>query len=209
MFTGLVTDIGRVTSVEDANGIRRLRVESRYPESSIQLGASIEHSGVCLTVVEFGPTDAAGSWWTVEAIPETLSRTTLGGWTAGSPVNLELSLKLGDELGGHLVYGHVDGLGRVRSVTPDGDSRRIRIEIAEPLAKFLAEKGSITVDGVSLTVSGVGRNDGSDWFEVAIIPHTWQVTTLGALKEGDRVNLEVDMLARYVARMLEWRQVER
>ena len=173
------------------------------------MGASIEHSGVCLTVVEFGPTDAGGSWWTVEAIPETLSRTTLGSWTAGARVNLELSLKLGDELGGHLVYGHVDGLGRVRSVTPDGDSRRIRIEIAEPLARFLAEKGSITVDGVSLTVSAVGRSDVSDWFEVAIIPHTWQVTTLGALAAGDRVNLEVDMLARYVARMLEWRQVER
>ena len=206
MFTGLVTDIGRVTSIEDANGIRRVRVESRYPASSIQMGASIEHSGVCLTVVEFGATPRDGSWWTVEAIPETLSRTTLGSWKVGGEVNLELSLKLGDELGGHLVYGHVDGLGRVRSVTPDGDSRRIRIEIAEPLAKFLAEKGSITVDGVSLTVSGVGRNDGSDWFEVAIIPHTWQVTTLGALAAGDRVNLEVDMLARYVARMLEWRQ---
>jgi len=206
MFTGLVTDIGRVTSIEDANGIRRVRVESRYPASSIQMGASIEHSGVCLTVVEFGATPKGGSWWTVEAIPETLSRTTLGSWKVGGEVNLELSLKLGDELGGHLVYGHVDGLGRVRSVTPDGDSRRIRIEIAEALAKFLAEKGSITVDGVSLTVSGVGRNDGSDWFEVAIIPHTWQVTTLGALAADDRVNLEVDMLARYVARMLEWRQ---
>lgn len=206
MFTGLVSDIGRVTSVEDVNGLRRIRVESRYPLSSIQLGASIEHSGVCLTVVDFGPTDAGGSWWTVEAIPETLSRTTLGSWTAGAQVNLELSLKLGDELGGHLVYGHVDGLGRVRSVTPYGDSRHIRVEIAEPLAKFLVEKGSITVDGVSLTVSAVGRSDGSDWFEVAIIPHTWQVTTLGALVAGDRVNLEVDMLARYVARMLEWRE---
>ena len=206
MFTGLVTDIGRVTSIEDANGIRRVRVESRYPASSIQMGASIEHSGVCLTVVEFGATPRDGSWWTVEAIPETLSRTTLGSWKVGGEVNLELSLKLGEELGGHLVYGHVDGLGRVRSVTPDGDSRRIRIEIAEALAKFLAEKGSITVDGVSLTVSAVGRSEGSDWFEVAIIPHTWQVTTLGALAAGDRVNLEVDMLARYVARMLEWRQ---
>ena len=206
MFTGLVTDIGRVTSIEDANGIRRVRVESRYPASSIQMGASIEHSGVCLTVVEFGATPRDGSWWTVEAIPETLSRTTLGSWKVGGEVNLELSLKLGDELGGHLVYGHVDGLGRVRSVTPDGDSRRIRIEIAEALAKFLAEKGSITVDGVSLTVSAVGRSEGSDWFEVAIIPHTWQVTTLGALAADDRVNLEVDMLARYVARMLEWRQ---
>ena len=206
MFTGLVSDVGRVKSVEDVNGLRRLRVEGRYPASSIQMGASIEHSGVCLTVVEFGPTESGGSWWVVEAIPETLSRTTLGSWMAGSRVNLELSLKLGDELGGHLVYGHVDGLGIVRSITPDGDSRRIRVEIAEPLAKFLAEKGSICVDGVSLTVSGVGRSDGAHWFEVAIIPHTLQVTTLGSLTPGDRVNLEVDMLARYVARMLEWRQ---
>ncbi|HVY89865.1 MAG TPA: riboflavin synthase, partial [Hyphomonadaceae bacterium] len=116
-----------------------------------------------------------------------------------------LSLKLGDELGGNLVYGHVDGLGIVKSITPDGDSRRIRVEIAEPLAKFLAEKGSICVDGVSLTVSGVGKSDGVDWFEVTIIPHTLAVTTLATLSPGDRVNLEVDMLARYVARMLEWR----
>jgi riboflavin synthase len=141
----------------------------------------------------------------VEAIPETLSRTTLGSWAAGSKVNLELSMKLGDELGGHLVYGHIDGLGVVQSVTQDGDSRRIRIEVAEGLARFLAEKGSIGVDGVSLTISGVGRSEGADWFEVAIIPHTLAVTTLGMLAPGDRVNLEVDMLARYVARMLEWR----
>jgi riboflavin synthase len=204
MFTGLVTDVGRVRSVEDTNGLRRLTVDSAYPASAIQMGASIEHSGVCLTVVAFGERPG-GSWWTVEAIPETLSRTTLGRWMAGSRINLELSLKLGDELGGHLVYGHVDGLGIVKSVTPDGDSRRIRIEIAEPLAKFLAEKGSICVDGVSLTVSGVGKSDGADWFEVAIIPHTLSVTTLGMISPGDRVNLEVDMLARYVARMLEWR----
>jgi riboflavin synthase len=208
MFTGLVTDVGRVKSVEDSNGLRRVKVESVYPVSALQMGASVQHSGVCLTLVEFGER-AGGSWWVVEAIPETLSRTTLGGWLAGSKVNLELSLKLGDELGGHLVYGHVDGLGIVRSVTADGDSRRIRIEVADGLAKFLAEKGSICVDGVSLTVSGVGRDSagqhGADWFEVAIIPHTLSVTTLGMLTPGDRVNLEVDMLARYVARMLEWR----
>jgi riboflavin synthase len=155
--------------------------------------------------VEFGERPE-GSWWKVEAVPETLSRTSLGWLMAGSRINLELSLKIGDELGGHLVYGHVDGLGIVRSLTQDGDSRRIRIEIAKPLAKFLAEKGSITVDGVSLTVSAVGYSDNSDWFEVAIIPHTLAVTTLGALTPGDRVNLEVDMLARYVARMLEHRQ---
>ncbi len=206
MFTGLVTDVGRVKSVEESNGLRRVKVESAYPVSALQMGASVQHSGVCLTLVEFGGR-AGGSWWVVEAIPETLSRTTLGGWMAGSKVNLELSLKLGDELGGHLVYGHVDGLGIVRSVTVDGDSRRIRIEVAEGLAKFLAEKGSICVDGVSLTVSGVGK-DSADWFEVAIIPHTLSVTTLGMLTPGDRVNLEVDMLARYVARTLEWRSKE-
>ena len=206
MFTGLVTDVGRVKSVEDSNGIRRVRVESAYPVSALQMGASVQHSGVCLTLVEFGEKPGGGSWWVVEAIPETLSRTTLGNWLAGTRMNLELSLKLGDELGGHLVYGHVDGLGIVRSIKQDGDSRRIRIEVAEPLAKFLAEKGSICIDGVSLTVSAVGRSDGADWFEVAIIPHTLSVTTLGTFTPGDRCNLEVDMLARYVARMLEWRQ---
>lgn len=204
MFTGLVSDVGRVASVEDANGVRRVKVRSRYRVEQLQMGASVQHSGVCLTLVDFGP-DGDGSWWVVEAIPETLARTTLARWTSGSLVNLELSLKIGDELGGHLVYGHVDGLGAVRSVTPDGDSRRIKIEIADALAKFLAEKGSVCVDGVSLTVSAVGQDGGTHWFEVAIIPHTWQVTTLGAIKAGDKVNLEVDMLARYVARMLEWR----
>ena len=204
MFTGLVTDVGWVRSVEDSNGLRRVKVESAYPVSALQMGASVQHSGVCLTLVEFGERPG-GSWWVVEAIPETLSRTTLGRWIAGSRVNLELSLKLGDELGGHLVYGHVDGLGIVRSVTQDGDSRRMRIEVAEALAKFLAEKGSICIDGVSLTVSGTGHDKRADWFEVALIPHTLQVTTLGALTAGDRVNLEIDMLARYVARMLEWR----
>jgi riboflavin synthase len=204
MFTGLVTDIGRVKAIEDSNGLRRVTVESAYPANVLQMGASIQHSGVCLTVVEFGE-KPGGSWWKVEAVPETLSRTTLGQWMTGSRVNLELSLKLGDELGGHLVYGHIDGLGMVHSIEQDGDSRRIRIEIAQPQAKFLAEKGSITVDGVSLTVSGVGHGDGADWFEVAVIPHTLAATTLGALTPGDRVNLEVDMLARYVARMLEQR----
>jgi riboflavin synthase len=205
MFTGLVTDVGVVKSVADANGIRRLRVESAYPVASIQMGASIEHSGVCLTVVEFGATPAGGSWWDVEAIPETLSRTTLGQWKVGDRVNLELSLKLGDELGGHLVYGHVDGLGRIASITPAGDSRVYRVSIPVDLSRFFAEKGSVTIDGVSLTVSAVHKKGEDAWFEVSLIPHTLQVTTLGQLKAGDKVNLEVDMLARYVARMLEWR----
>lgn len=204
MFTGLVTDVGRVTSVTDANGIRRLRVESGYPVGALQMGASVEHSGVCLTLVAFGAREG-GSWWEVEAIPETLSRTTLGEWMAGTRVNLELSLKIGDELGGHLVYGHVDGLGTVKSITADGDSRRIRVALPGDLGRYLAEKGSICLDGVSLTVSAVGRDEVGDWFEVAIIPHTLEVTTLGTLTPGHRVNLEVDMLARYVARMLDWR----
>ena len=146
MFTGLVTDIGRVTSIEDANGIRRVRVESRYPASSIQMGASIEHSGVCLTVVEFGATPRDGSWWTVEAIPETLSRTTLGSWKVGGEVNLELSLKLGDELGGHIVSGHVDGLGRVVSVTPEGGSHRIDIAAPAPLPALIATRVTASVE---------------------------------------------------------------
>lgn len=204
MFTGLVTDVGRVTSVTEANGIRRLRVESGYPVDALQMGASVQHSGVCLTLVAYGAREG-GSWWEVEAIPETLSRTTLGEWMAGTRVNLELSLKIGDELGGHLVYGHVDGLGTVKSITADGDSRRIRVALPGDLGRYLAEKGSICLDGVSLTVSAVGRDEEEDWFEVAIIPHTLEVTTLGDLAPGDRANLEVDMLARYVARMLDWR----
>lgn len=204
MFTGLVTDVGRVASIEYTNGLRRLRIESRYPVSDIQMGASIEHSGVCLTVVAFGERPG-GSWWDVEAIPETLSRTTIGQWKQGARVNLELSLKLGAELGGHLVYGHVDGLGAVSEIREVGDSRVIRIGIAADLAKFFAEKGSVTVDGVSLTVSAVSPRGQGAWFEVSLIPHTLAVTTLGERKVGDPVNLEVDMLARYVARMLEWR----
>lgn len=204
MFTGLVSDVGRVTSVEDVNGLRRVRVEGVYPASAIQMGASIQHSGVCLTVVEFGER-TGGAWWVVEAIPETLARTTLGQWQVGSRVNLELSLKLGDELGGHLVYGHVDGLGQLAEIRQVGESRVMRISIPQQLSKFFAEKGSVTIDGVSLTVSAVSAAKGEAWFEVSLIPHTLSVTTLGGLKAGDKVNLEVDMLARYVARMLEWR----
>jgi riboflavin synthase len=205
MFTGLVTDVGRVAKIEDANGLRRLTVRSRYRVEQLQMGASVMHSGVCLTLVEFGPDDE-GSWWVVEAIPETLSRTNLGQLVEGSHVNLELSLKLGDELGGHLVYGHVDGLGTIGVIATAGDSRVYRVRVPAHLSKFFAEKGSVTIDGVSLTVSAVHAQGDEAWFEVSLIPHTLSVTTLGELKAGDRVNLEVDMLARYVARMLEWRQ---
>ena len=157
MFTGLVTDVGRVASVEDANGIRRVTVRSKYRVEQLQMGASVQHSGVCLTLVEFGPDDE-GSWWVVEAIPETLSRTTLGSWKPDTFVNLELSLKLGDELGGHLVYGHVDGLGQLAEIRQVGESRVMRVSIPVQLSKFFAEKGSVTIDGVSLTVSAVSAN---------------------------------------------------
>jgi riboflavin synthase len=205
MFTGLVSDVGRVAAVEDSNGLRRLRVESAHPVSSLQMGASVMHSGVCLTLVEFGERPG-GSWWMVEAIPETLSRTSLGQLRVGSRTNLELSLKIGDELGGHLVYGHVDGLGRIVSITQVGESRVIRVGIPAQLSKYFAEKGSVTLDGVSLTVSAVHGKGEDAWFEVSLIPHTLAVTTLGELQAGAYVNVEVDMLARYVARMLELRQ---
>jgi riboflavin synthase len=204
MFTGLVADIGRIARVETTPALTRLHVESRFPASALQAGASVMHAGVCLTVVAFGAREG-GSWWTVEAVPETMTRTGLGALVEGSGVNLELSLKLGDELGGHLVYGHVDGVGRIRSIAKEGESWRVRVELPAQLARYVAEKGSIAVDGISLTVAGVGRDAAGDWFEVAIIPHTFAVTTLGAAKAGDGVNLEVDMLARYVARMLEVR----
>ena len=194
MFTGIVTDIGRVRKVEQTERDRRYEIETAWDTAAIDLGASISHAGCCLTVTEKGP-----GWFAVEVSKETLSKTTLGGWKAGDRVNLERAAKLGDELGGHIVSGHVDGLGRVVSVTPEGGSHRIEIEAPEPLHRFIAPKGSITVDGVSLTVNAVeGRI-----FGLNIIPHTWEATTLGALKPGDAVNLEIDMLARYLARWQE------
>lgn len=225
MFTGLVSDVGRIAAVEGLAGLRRLTVESRYPTSALQLGASVMHAGCCLTIVAFGEREG-GSWWVVEAIPETLSRTVLGEWTIGSRVNTELSLKAGDEMGGHIVAGHIDAMGQVVAMTQEGESWRIRIALPPDLIKFLAEKGSIAVDGVSLTIAAVGGDRRAEmklesglaryvqdmteeykgpWFEVTIIPHTLAVTTLGRLTVGDRVNLEVDLLARYVARMLEIR----
>ncbi|OGN44701.1 MAG: riboflavin synthase subunit alpha [Caulobacterales bacterium RIFCSPHIGHO2_01_FULL_70_19] len=194
MFTGIVTDIGRVRRVEQTARDRRYEIETAWDTAGIDLGASISHAGCCLTVTEKGP-----GWFAVEVSGETLSKTTLGGWGEGDRVNLERAAKLGDELGGHIVSGHVDGLGRVVSVTPEGGSHRIAIDAPEPLHRFIAPKGSITVDGVSLTVNAVeGRT-----FGVNIIPHTWEATTLGRLKPGDAVNLEIDMQARYLARWQE------
>ena len=194
MFTGIVTDIGRVRSVRQTERDRRYEIESAWDTSGIDLGASISHAGCCLTVTDRGP-----GWFAVEVSGETLSKTTLGDWREGHAVNLERAAKLGDELGGHIVSGHVDGLGRVVSVTPEGGSHRIDIEAPAPLHRYIAAKGSITVDGVSLTVNAVQ----GQVFGLNIIPHTWQATTLGGLKAGDAVNLEIDMLARYLARWQE------
>ena len=194
MFTGIVTDIGRVRSVRQTDRDRRYEIETAWDTSGIDLGASISHAGCCLTVTEKGP-----GWFAVEVSGETLSKTTLGDWREGHAVNLERAAKLGDELGGHIVSGHVDGLGRVVSVTPEGGSHRIDIEAPAPLHRYIAAKGSITVDGVSLTVNAVE----GQVFGLNIIPHTWQATTLGGLKAGDAVNLEIDMLARYLARWQE------
>jgi riboflavin synthase len=195
MFTGIITDLGQVRVLEKRPGGEvRFEIATAYPTASIPIGASIAHNGVCLTIVETGP-----GWFAVFASLETLDKTTLGGWKAGAKVNLERALKVGDELGGHIVSGHVDGVGRVVSIRPEGDSLRFTFETPENLAKFMAPKGSVAIDGVSLTVNEVeGRR-----FGVNIIPHTSQVTTFGTYRENDAVNLEIDMLARYVARLLD------
>jgi riboflavin synthase len=194
MFTGIVTDIGRVREVRETERDRRYEIQTAWDVSGIDLGASISHAGCCLTVTEKGP-----DWFAVEVSNETLSKTTLGAWKAGDGVNLERAAKLGDEMGGHVVSGHVDGLGRVVSITPEGGSHRVEVEAPAPLHRYIAAKGSITVDGVSLTVNSVA----GQVFSLNIIPHTWDVTTLGRLKAGDPVNLEIDMLARYLARWQE------
>ncbi|WP_438852324.1 riboflavin synthase [Brevundimonas nasdae] len=194
MFTGIVTDIGRVRDVRETNRDRRYEIETVWDTDGIDLGASISHAGCCLTVVEKGP-----GWFAVEVSGETLSKTTLGAWKAGDGVNLERAARLGDEMGGHVVSGHVDGLGRIVSITPEGGSHRIEVEAPAPLHRYIAAKGSITVDGVSLTVNSVADRI----FSLNIIPHTWDATTLGRLQAGDPVNLEIDMLARYLARWQE------
>lgn len=198
MFTGLVTDVGTVRKAEARNGLVRFEVESGYPLDSVTMGASVMHSGVCLTIVDMGQGER-GAWFAVEAVPETLSKTILGEWRAGARVNLEQSLKLGDELGGHFVFGHVDGVGEVISIEAEGQSWRLTIRPPADIARFFATKGSAAVNGVSLTVAEALPNGD---FQLAIIPHTWEVTALSELMPGAHVNLEIDMLARYVARMI-------
>ncbi len=201
MFTGIVTDIGEVLSVKArADDLHRLKVACTYPRASIADGASIACSGACLTVVGAGEEEGR-TWFAADAGAETLRLTTVGTWRHGTRINLERALKIGDELGGHLVSGHVDGLAELVSREDLTDMARLVFRVPAELARFIAQKGSVALDGVSLTVNAVA----GDTFSVLIIPHTLQVTTLGALRPGARVNLEVDQMARYAARLMEGR----
>jgi len=199
MFTGIVTALGTIRAITPLGGSADMRLTIAAPWSdtaAIAIGASIGCSGCCLTAVEIGP-----DWFTADASAETLSKTTLGSWRVGTRINLERSLRLGDELGGHLVSGHVDGVGSVLSAAAEHGSTRFVFRVPRDLARFIAVKGSVAVDGVSLTVNEVT----DDTFGVNVIPHTASVTGFGTLRPGDAVNLEIDMLARYVARLAEFK----
>jgi riboflavin synthase len=193
MFTGIITDQGTVREVTGQGDVL-FKIGTAYDTATIEIGASIAHNGICLTVIETGP-----DWYSIQASAETLTLTTMGGWQAGQRINLERALKVGDELGGHIVSGHVDGVATVVDIRPENQSVRFVFEAPATLAKFVAGKGSVALDGVSLTVNEVKGAR----FGVNIIPHTQSVTSFGAYKVGDRVNMEIDMLARYVARLIE------
>lgn len=198
MFTGIITDRGRISNRED-RGDTRFVIDTVYDADSIDMGASIACSGCCLTVVDKGRHAAGQNWFAVEASAESLSKTTINGWSVGTEINLERALKLGDELGGHFVLGHVDGVTEIVDRHAQGDSWRFKFLTPPKLAKYIAPKGSIVLDGVSLTVNEVE----ADRFGVNIIAHTFNVTGFGTASIGDKVNLEVDALARYVARLLD------
>jgi len=195
MFTGIVTDVGRVRHIEK-RGDTHIVISTNYDVSTVDMGASIACSGVCMTVVDKGT--GKDNWFAVTASGETLSKTTIAAWKTGDPVNLERPMRVGDAFGGHIVSGHVDGAAEVKHMTPEGESTRFTFEAPAALAKFIASKGSVALDGVSLTVNEV---DGTR-FGVNIIPHTAKVTTFGKLKPGSKVNLEIDLMARYVARLV-------
>ena len=197
MFTGIITDIGTVLDLH-REGDLRARIGTSYDVGGIDIGASIACDGVCLTVVDLG--SSPQNWFDVQISGETLSCTTLGGWEKGHRINLERALRVGDELGGHIVSGHVDGLAQVIGVRPEGDSLRVTFRAPHALAGFIAPKGSVALNGTSLTVNAV---DGTD-FGINFIPHTQQATTWGTVAEGDAVNLEIDTMARYVARLRDW-----
>lgn len=200
MFTGIVTEVGNILAIED-RGDRHITISCAMDPAKIAIGASIACSGVCLTVVDKGGIAGEG-WFAVDVSGETVSRTAPEQWAVGAPLNLEPALKLGDELGGHIVTGHVDAVGEVVGICPEGASLKFGISAPEELAPYIAAKGSITVNGVSLTVNEVAdQPDGSCHFALNIIPHTAQVTTMGTLAPGSQVNLEIDVLARYLKRM--------
>jgi riboflavin synthase len=200
MFTGIVTDVGTVAAMTTLDEGVKLRISTNYDPKTIAVGASIAHGGICLTVTNLPGEGSNERWFEVEAWEEALRLTTIGNWQEGSRINLERSLKIGDELGGHIVSGHVDGKAEILAVTAEGDATRYRLRAPEHLAKFVAPKGSIALDGTSLTVNAV---DGTD-FDVLLIRHTLEVTTWGERKAGDFVNFEVDTMARYAARLAEF-----
>jgi riboflavin synthase len=201
MFTGITTDVGEVVTAEPrAEGLTRLKIACAYDRASIALGASISCSGVCLTVVETG-VQGGRTWFAVDAAAETLRMTTAGRWRQGTRLNLERALKVGDELGGHIVAGHADGIAELAARENLTDMARLSLRAPRPLMRFVATKGSVALDGVSLTVNEVTV----DAFSVLIIPHTLAVTTLGAAKPGDAINLEIDLMSRYAARLMETR----
>jgi riboflavin synthase len=199
MFSGIVSAVGEIIDVE-MQGDLRLRIACDYAAQSLVPGASISCSGICLTIIEAAKLGADGSSFSVQASAETRERTTLGRWAKGTRINLERAMKLGDEIGGHIVSGHVDGICTISDIAPEGDSKRFRLRMPSKLAPFIAEKGSVCLDGTSLTVNVV---DG-DTFGVTIIPYTQKVTTWGSARPGDTINIEIDMLARYVARLREF-----
>lgn len=201
MFTGIVTDIGEVSEVKELDEGVSLRIETNYDPKTIEIGASIACSGVCLTVTRLPDTESNARWFEVEAWEEALRLTTIGAWKAGQKINLERSLKLGDEMGGHLVSGHVDAMAEIVRVEPEGEAVRFAIRAPEALAPFIAQKGSVALDGTSLTVNGVNGNE----FDVLLIRHSLEVTTWGMRKAGDKVNIEIDQLARYAARLAQFK----
>ena len=201
MFTGIVTDVGKVEKITPlAEGIR-LRVATAYDPKTIDIGASISHSGVCLTVVTLPDAGSNDRWYEVEAWEEALRLTTISTWKEGARVNLERALKIGDELGGHIVSGHVDGMAEIVAIEPEGDATRFRLRVPEEFARFVAPKGSVALDGTSLTVNAVSGCD----FDILLIRHTLEVTTWGDRKVGEKINFEIDTMARYAARLAEFK----
>ena len=205
MFTGIVTDVGTIRAIEQ-RGDTRLVITTSYPVERVEIGASIACSGVCLTVVDKGRDADGAGWFAVDASAETMNCSTLSGCKPGKAINLERPLRLGDELGGHIVSGHVDGVARIVEMRPEGDSIRYTFAPPRELLRYIAPKGSVALDGVSLTVNEIADQKGSGSFGVNIIPHTQQATTFGKLAVGDQVNIEVDTVARYVARLAQAEQ---